>query len=229
MVKIRSLHLHQSCLKSVIGGFEAMSWTKDSVLSYLEEHHNVSRETSDRLSHYVALLEKWQKSINLISSKTLPEIWERHILDSAQLLTYLPKEPVKILDLGSGAGLPAVILAILTDHKIEMVESDARKCAFMQTALRETGAKAVIHNERLEGLPFLDADIISARAFAPLDRMLDWTSHQHKKGQVFWLLKGRAVNEELTNLPVSLKVESAQFDSLASGDGVILRLQRQES
>lgn len=203
-----------------------MAWTKEQLLSYLEEHHDVSRETGEKLAIYVALLEKWQSSINLVSSKTLPEVWERHILDSAQLIAHLPKEPVKILDLGSGAGLPAVILAILTSHQIEMVESDARKCAFMQTALRETGAQAVIHNERLETLAFCDADIISARAFAPLDRMLDWTKNQHKEGQVFWLLKGRAVNEELTNLPASQKVETTQFDSLASGDGVILRLQR---
>lgn len=201
-------------------------WTRERVFSYLTAQCDVSRETCQKLDIYVALLEKWQKSINLVSSKTIAEIWERHILDSAQLLAYLPKEPVKILDLGSGAGLPAVILAILSDHHVEMVESDNRKCAFMQTALRETGAVGVIHNERLEKLPFLDADIITARAFAPLDRMLDWTEGQHKEGQIFWLLKGRAVNEELTNLPVSQRVETEQFDSLASGDGVILRLER---
>ena len=201
-------------------------WTKERLFSYLQDQHDVSRETCDKLVLYVSLLEKWQKSINLISSKTLQEIWERHILDSAQLLDHLPKQPCKILDLGSGAGLPAVILAILTDHRIEMVESDTRKCAFMQTALRETGAMAVIHNERLETLAFCDADIITARAFAPLDRMLDWTNNQHKVGQVFWLLKGRGVNEELTNLSASQKVESEQFNSRASGDGVILRLKR---
>ena len=211
--------------KGVVMG-DGAPWTRERVFSYLTSHCDVSRETCEKLDIYVALLEKWQKSINLVSSKTIAEIWERHILDSAQLLAYLPKEPVKILDLGSGAGLPAVILAILSDHHIEMVESDNRKCAFMQTALRETGAKAVIHNERLEKLPFLDADIITARAFAPLDRMLDWTDGQQKEGQIFWLLKGRAVNEELTNLPVSQTVETEQFDSLASGDGVILRLER---
>ena len=205
---------------------EVDAWGRDEVFSYLTEACDVSRETCEKLDSYVALLEKWQKSINLVSSKTISEIWERHILDSAQLLRFLPDTPHKILDLGSGAGLPAVILAIISHHQIEMVESDSRKCAFMQTALRETGTKAVIHNERLESLPFLDADIITARAFAPLDRMLDWTSRQHKEGQIFWLLKGRGVNEELTNLPASLTVESEQFDSLASGDGVILRLAR---
>ena len=168
------------------------AWHKDKVKNFLQDEYNVSRETCDKLDIYADLLEKWQNSINLVSNSTLASLWERHILDSAQLLSYLPKQPVKILDCGSGAGLPAVILALLTDHQIEMAESDTRKCAFMQTALRETGAKAVIHNERLESLPFLDADIITARAFASIDKILHLTSAQHKEGQVFWLLKGRS-------------------------------------
>ena len=202
-------------------------WTKDSVCHYLQETLHVSRETCDKLVLYVDLLTKWQASINLVSHKTISEVWERHILDCAQIISYLPETPVKILDLGSGAGLPAVLLAIMTDHEVHMVESDSRKCAFMQTALREAGTSATIHNERLEALAFQDADIVTARAFAPLDRLLDWTEAQHKEGQIFWLLKGRGVNEELTNLPDSQTVESQQFDSLVSGEGVILRLQRQ--
>lgn len=201
-------------------------WSRTDVLSYLRDHHDVSRETCEKLDHYVALLTKWQASINLVSPKTISTIWERHILDCAQLLSYLPKTPVRILDLGSGAGLPAVLLAILTDHDIEMVESDTRKCAFMQTALRETNSKATIHNERLEDLSHRSADIITARAFAPLARLLDWTSSQHQEGQIFWLLKGRSVKEELTNLSVSQKVSTKEYESLVSGDGVILRLER---
>lgn len=202
------------------------AWHKDKVKTFLQEEYNVSRETCDKLDIYAALLEKWQNSINLVSNSTLASLWERHILDSAQLLSYLPKQPVKILDCGSGAGLPAVILALLTDHQIEMAESDTRKCAFMQTALRETGAKAVIHNERLETLPFLNADIITARAFASIDKILQLTSAQHKEGQVFWLLKGRSVNEELTHKAVSNKIEHQNYESLVSGEGVITRLAR---
>lgn len=202
------------------------AWHKDKVKNFLQDEYNVSRETCDKLDIYADLLEKWQNSINLVSNSTLASLWERHILDSAQLLSYLPKQPVKILDCGSGAGLPAVILALLTDHQIEMAESDTRKCAFMQTALRETGAKAVIHNERLESLPFLDADIITARAFASIDKILHLTSAQHKEGQVFWLLKGRSVNEELTHKALSNKIEHQNYESLVSGEGVITRLAR---
>ncbi|MGC6516941.1 MAG: 16S rRNA (guanine(527)-N(7))-methyltransferase RsmG [Candidatus Puniceispirillaceae bacterium] len=201
-------------------------WDRQTVLSYIEDVLHVSRETCDKLDCYASLLEKWQRSINLVSPKTISHLWERHILDCAQLVPFLPQEPVKILDLGSGAGLPAVIISALSHHQVEMVESDSRKCAFMQTALREMGLKATIHNQRLESLPHLGADIITARAFAPLPRLLDWTKDQHQEGQIFWLLKGRAVNEELTNLPVSNKVVTQEFPSLASGDGVILRLRR---
>ena len=201
-------------------------WHKDNVKAFIQDEYDVSRETCDKLNIYAGLLEKWQKSINLVSHSTIAHLWERHILDSAQLLPHLPKTPVKILDCGSGAGLPAVILAILTDHQIEMAESDTRKCAFMQTALRETGAKALIHNERLEKIPFRDADIITARAFASIDKILDLTAAQHKEGQIFWLLKGRSVNEELTHKAVSNKIEHQNYDSVIAGEGVITRLTR---
>lgn len=202
-------------------------WTAQRVKDHIHEQYHVSRETCDKLDIYVALLLKWQHSINLISPKTISEVWERHILDCAQLLQYLPPEPSRLLDCGSGAGLPAVILAALTPHQVEMVESDTRKCAFMQTVLREMAVTATIHNERLETLSFRDADIITARAFAPLDRLLDWTKDQHKDGQIFWLQKGRMINEELTKIPNSHTIDQQQFPSLVAGDGVILRLTRQ--
>lgn len=206
--------------------WDGQKWDKASVLHYAHDALHVSRETCEKLELYVALLQKWQKAINLVSGKTLDDVWERHILDSLQLVSHLPKEPMTILDCGSGAGLPAVILAMTTSHQIEMVESDTRKCAFMQTALLETQTQAVIHNERLETLSYRNADIITARAFAPLDRLSDWTLPQHKEGQIFWLLKGRGVNEELTLLANSQKVESTLYPSLASGDGVILQMKR---
>lgn len=199
-------------------------WDEQAVKAYLRDELDVSRETISKIETYVGLLVKWQSSINLISNSTIADIWERHILDCAQLVPFLPKEPSRILDCGTGAGLPAVILAILTDHPIEMVESDSRKCAFLQTALRETDRKAVIHNERLETLSFRDADIITARAFAPLDRLLGWCEPQQKPGQLFWLLKGRGVNEELTKLPNSQTLEIEKFPSLVPGEGIILNL-----
>ena len=99
---------------------------EETSLEKIGDFLDVPRETQEKLDCYVQLLIKWQARINLISSKTLPEIWHRHILDSAQLVSYLPKTPSVILDMGSGAGLPGVILAILTRHQLHLVESDSR-------------------------------------------------------------------------------------------------------
>ena len=135
---------------------------EETSLETISKFLDVPRETQEKLDCYVQLLIKWQARINLISSKTLPEIWHRHILDSAQLVSYLPKSTSVILDMGSGAGLPGVILAILTRHRLHLVESDSRKMAFMRTALRETGTSAILHEQRMETVPALRPDIITA-------------------------------------------------------------------
>ena len=107
--------------------------TQQEICAYL----NVSRETETKLKIYVKLLEKWQQRINLVSSKSLPYIWQRHILDCAQLTAHLPTRTGRIMDVGAGAGLPGVILAILTECEVLLVESDSKKVAFMRTALSE--------------------------------------------------------------------------------------------
>lgn len=185
---------------------------------------NVSRETQEKLAIYVALLIKWQASINLVSSRTLPQIWHRHILDSAQLVRYLPAAPSRIMDMGSGAGLPGVILAILTDHEIHLVESDSRKVAFMRTALRETGTQAILHEQRMENLPAIQPDIITARALAPLAQLLELSRHQHHVQLHYLFLKGREVKQELTALPSYPKLEAETFPSLTDSDASIIRL-----
>lgn len=185
---------------------------------------NVSRETQEKLSIYVALLVKWQAHINLVSSKTLPQIWHRHILDSAQLLRYLPSKPSIIMDMGSGAGLPGVILAILTDHEIHLVESDSRKVSFMRTALRETGTNAILHEQRMESLPAIQPDIITARALAPLAQLISLSERQHHDQLHYLFLKGREVKQELTALPSYPKLESELFPSLTDSESSIVRL-----
>ena len=109
---------------------------------------NVSRETLAALSAYVALLEKWQPRINLISPASLPDIWQRHVFDSAQLLAHMPEmrpdAPRRILDIGSGAGFPGLVLAILGAGQLQLVESDQRKSVFLQTVIRELGLSATV-------------------------------------------------------------------------------------
>ena len=197
---------------------------EETSLEKIGDFLDVPRETQEKLDCYVQLLIKWQARINLISSKTLPEIWHRHILDSAQLVSYLPKTPSVILDMGSGAGLPGVILAILTRHQLHLVESDSRKIAFMRTALRETGTSAILHEQRMETVPALRPDIITARALAPLSQLLTLASGQHHEKIEYLFLKGREAKQELTSLPACPKMEAQCLPSMTDSQASIIRL-----
>ena len=196
--------------------------TQKEVCAYL----NVSRETEAKLETYVSLLEKWQQSINLVSSKTLPCVWQRHILDSAQLTTHLPVRSGRIMDIGSGAGLPGLILAILTDCEVHLVESDTKKVAFMRTALAKVDVHAIIHHARIEELPFLNIDIITARALAPLSKLIQLTQIQDHPGLSYLFLKGKGVNEELTELPTSSTLTVKSYPSITDQDSSIIYLKR---
>ena len=197
---------------------------EETSLEKIGDFLDVPRETQEKLDCYVQLLIKWQARINLISSKTLPKIWHRHILDSAQLVSYLPKTPSVILDMGSGAGLPGVILAILTGHQLHLVESDSRKIAFMRTALRETGTSAILHEQRMETVPALRPDIITARALAPLSQLLTLASGQHHEKIEYLFLKGREAKQELTALPACPKMEAECLPSMTDSQASIIRL-----
>ena len=197
---------------------------EETSLEKIGDFLDVSRETQERLDCYVQLLIKWQARINLISSKTLPEIWHRHILDSAQLVSCLPKTPSVILDMGSGAGLPGIILAILTRHQLHLVESDSRKIAFMRTALRETGTSAILHEQRMESVPALRPDIITARALAPLSQLITLASGQHHENIEYLFLKGREAKQELTALPACPKMEAECLPSMTDSQASIIKL-----
>ncbi len=131
---------------------------------------DVSRETLERLDAYVGLLAAWNRRINLVGASTLGDPWRRHILDSAQLLPHVPRQARVLVDLGSGAGLPGLILSILGVPEVHLVESDQRKAAFLFEAARITGAACKIHPVRAEKMPRLAADVVTARALARLAR-----------------------------------------------------------
>jgi 16S rRNA (guanine527-N7)-methyltransferase len=196
--------------------------TQKEVCAYL----NVSRETEAKLEIYVRLLEKWQQRINLVSSKTLPFVWQRHILDSAQLITHLPNRSGRIMDIGTGAGLPGVILAILTECELHLVESDTKKVAFMRTALAETDVQATIHHSRIEDLPHLNVDVITARALAPLSKLMQLTQTQDHLGISYLFLKGKGVDQELTDLSTSSTLIGISYPSITDQDASIIYLKR---
>ncbi len=141
------------------------------------DQRNVSRETLDRLRAYEALLRKWNPAINLVAKSTLDDVWSRHFLDSAQIFDLAPKDARTWADLGSGAGFPGMVVAILSAERgqalaVTLVESDQRKAAFLMAAARDLGLKLTVAAKRIEALPPLSADVLSARALAPLDQLI---------------------------------------------------------
>lgn len=156
-----------------------------------------------RLETYAALLAKWQKAINLVAPKTLPDLWERHFLDSAQLLPLAPPGAKRWLDLGSGGGFPGLVIAALGFPDMQLVESDQRKSAFLIEAARAMGLNVKVHTARIEALDPGQVgaiDVISARALAPLSELLSLAARYAGPGTVLLFPKGRQAQDELTGL-----------------------------
>jgi 16S rRNA (guanine527-N7)-methyltransferase len=183
---------------------------------------NVSRETLARLEHYATLLRKWQPAINLVGPGTLDDLWRRHMLDSAQLAPLAAGR--RWLDMGSGAGFPGLVLAILGVGGVHLVESDARKAAFLATVARETAASAIVHTSRLEDLQAEPFDVITARALAPLPRLLALAHHLAGPETIFLFPKGQDVDAGLTEAAKCWKFQVDRVPSRTDPRGSILRL-----
>ena len=163
---------------------------------------NVSRETFLRLKEYEKLLFKWNTKINLVSRSTLDNFWNRHVLDSAQFLSSVGEKAGKWVDLGSGGGLPGLVVAILSDeiepvNKLFLVEADVRKAVFLKTVCRELGLKVEVYNNRIEELPPMSANIVSARALAPLKTLCLYAKNHLAKDGVAVFAKGENWKAEL--------------------------------
>jgi 16S rRNA (guanine527-N7)-methyltransferase len=184
----------------------------------------VSRETLDRLSQYADLLVKWQGRINLVGPDTLPDLWARHFLDSAQLFRLISPGCRRLADLGSGAGFPGLVLAVMGAPDVHLVESDSRKCAFLREAARITGISVTIINQRIEKVAPLAADIITARALAPLDRLLGWAEPHLAEGGRCLFLKGRGAEDELTATAKEWNIALDRIPSETDPAGQVLQL-----
>ena len=158
----------------------------------------VSRETHTMLERYVELLLQWNRTINLISRKDEAVVWNRHIADSLALMPLLPPDFTHAVDLGSGGGLPGIVLAICTGKPFHLVESDQRKCAFLREAARALDLRVTVHAARIEAVQLPPAPLITARALAPLTVLLGWSTRLLAPGGICVFPKGRNVDEELT-------------------------------
>jgi 16S rRNA (guanine527-N7)-methyltransferase len=195
----------------------------------------VSRETLARFDTLVALLDRWQAKTNLVSPESLDRVWTRHIADSWQLLDAAPPESRTFVDLGSGGGFPGLVLGIgLIDRpgaKIHLVESVQRKAAFLREAARALRLPAEIHSERIEALPpnaFGKVDVVTARALAPLPRLLEFAYPLLKQGAIGLFPKGQDLDRELTDSARSWKVEATRLPSVTDRSGTILRVEHIE-
>ena len=198
---------------------------RDDLLQQL----NVSRETEERLDTYVALLRKWTKRINLVSPKTVDDIWTRHIADSAQLLSFKPADASKWADLGSGGGFPGAVVAILSSEAhpnldVSLVEADQRKAAFLRSVSRQTGVDFAVIAERIEDVGPIGADVVSARALAPLSQLLGYVDRHLKAGGTALLPKGAGWRQENASALEKWRFDCKNYPSKTDADAVILEI-----
>jgi 16S rRNA (guanine527-N7)-methyltransferase len=192
----------------------------------------VSRETTARLDELAALLLRWQKAVQLVAPSTLPKLWTRHIADSLQIIEHAPAAK-RWIDLGSGGGFPGLVVAIALKETpgaiVHLVESDARKAAFLREAARITGAPAKVHAERVESVAERfagDVEIVTARALAPLARLLELAAPLLSGGARGIFLKGQDVDNELTQAAKFWNITAETFPSRTDSRGRILIVDR---
>ena len=190
---------------------------------------DVSRETSEKLQQYTALLRKWTRSINLISASTVDDAWNRHIVDSAQIFGLIPPDSTRLTDLGSGGGLPGIVLAIMAQHHypaltVTLVESDQRKSAFLRTAARELDLQITIVADRIETIPSASADVLTARALAPLPDLLGHADRILAPGGIALFMKGRQASAEIAAARRKWQFSFDLADSRTDRDASILMI-----
>lgn len=186
---------------------------------------DVSRETMDRLRILDELLLRWTRRINLIGNATIADRWRRHFADSAQLAAHLPEDAKTLVDLGAGAGFPGLVLAAMRGQlQATLLESDARKAAFLQSAIRETGVNAVVRAERIERVEAFPRDVIVSRALAPLPRLLGYARRFAAPGTVCLFHKGAAVESELTEARLHWHIRCVRHPSVIDPGGAILEI-----
>jgi len=189
---------------------------------------DVSRETLAALEHFSALLAKWNKRINLVAPRSLPFVWERHILDSAQIYP-LGASGGMWLDLGSGGGLPGIVCAVLAKEaepgqRFLLVESDQRKATFLRTAIRELDLNARVTSERIERLEPAGAGVISARALAPLTDLLAFVERHGAAACIGIFPKGAQVEAEIAAALDAWHFTCEKIPSATSAESHILKV-----
>ena len=195
----------------------------------MKQFEFLTENTLKKLKIYDSLLKKWQKAINLVSSSSLTDSWVRHFMDSTQLWPLIPLGAKTLVDFGSGAGFPGLVLGIIAaEHQpaltVHLIESDTRKCAFLQEVVRECGGKIIIHPTRIEAVDPFAADVITARALKDLNTLLLYSKPFVTASTVALFLKGEKAQEELDSAQKTIQMNVQKIPSQTDEKGVVLRL-----
>jgi 16S rRNA (guanine527-N7)-methyltransferase len=178
----------------------------------------------NRLASFIALLARWNATIKLVSNQDIDHLWTRHIDDALQLIPLMPAEVTQAIDLGSGGGFPGLVLALATGVQFDLVESDSRKAAFLQEAVTLTKAPAVVHTSRIEDVTLRSRMLITARALAPLPKLLGLSRPFLADGGVCLFPKGERADTEIAEARKDWIMDLQQFSSRTSPSGRILRV-----
>ena len=192
---------------------------------------NVSRETLNGFYEYETLLSKWNEKINLVSKNTLVDIWERHFLDSGQIIKHVEASGKRWVDVGSGAGFPGLVVALLLrDRKIDcdlvLVEKNPKKGFFLSEVIRKLKLSVEVVNDNIDTLEPLNADILTARAFSELNNLIEIAFRHRKKEGICLFLKGENYRIELDKTLNYWFFDYDIVDSLSSSSGKIIRVKK---
>jgi 16S rRNA (guanine527-N7)-methyltransferase len=190
---------------------------------------DVSRETSEKLYRFEDLVRKWNPTINLVSKPSLSELWDRHIVDSAQLFSHIPSDANRYLDIGSGGGFPGIVLAVISAElapmrRFTLVESDQRKAAFLREAGRLLEIKLDVRPARIESLAKIEADLLSARALSPLARLLEAAEQHLAQNGTCLFPKGETYRQEIDDAKNIFDFDYEAIPSLTDPKGAILKI-----
>lgn len=195
-----------------------------AVEAFLATLPDVSRETVSRLDAYAGLLTAWQVRINLVARSTLPHLWTRHFLDSAQLWPLIGDRTGTLVDLGSGAGFPGLVLAAMGHPAVTLIESDARKCAFLRQVAADLSLPVTILIQRIETVAAGSAATVTARALAPLPRLLPLAARLAGPDTLCLFLKGRQAAAEIVAVEGRWRADITVIPSMTDDEGAIVRL-----
>ena len=195
---------------------------------HMKQIDTLLKESEKEINIYIDTLKKWQKAVNLVSNASLNDVWNRHILDSVQLYPLIPSSAKILVDLGSGAGFPALPLAILNKknhgplEQIILIESDTKKCLFLKEISRLLSLTVQIINQRIEKIHDLSADVITARGLADIGTLLQFSRPFIKPETICLFLKGQSVQKEIENNIIPCQIE--KIKSITNSDSFILKI-----